>query len=267
MAEEADKEPAWRKIASGVTIAVTAAFLTWLASYGWARWTAEPQVLEFTSTVSGNLASIPDGLPGELEITYAISPNQREKVRGLFRFTVTVINRAVVAAENIPVSIVWSEAVEFLPTPDITTTPRDLRRAIRIDQQSNMQERSSQFQASVLRPNDAITFSFVGYLREPPQNVVKPLTVYIQKSGWIAKAGSESGWYDVATYNPGSTYYSGYPVGLPELSFSALVVLVTLPLFMSLIGMLLFWMYLRHVPRLAERAASQLVSRYRRPAK
>jgi hypothetical protein len=173
----------WRYIGLATLIGVLPLILGGVAGYVGNELVRDRKVIEVSSSMSSNLATLPDSVAGNIEVLFALSPSQKESIKSLFRYEVVVANKSELGVEDLLVVIVPPRGVQLVVAPNITTVPQELLSAIAV-RQSERQPGMLQFDISLLNSSQAVKFAFFGFSVSEKISEQTKLTAIAQKKDW-----------------------------------------------------------------------------------
>jgi hypothetical protein len=150
----------------------------------------DKKIIDVSSTSSGNLISIADNVPNDLQVTFALKDNKKETIKGLFRYRVTVANRSTTGLDDFEIFLVPPSGVTIIDPEEITTTPPQLLQAIAI--KKDLQPNRIHYTANLLNPGQSIIFSFIGLSQAAVAD--KSFSTVVQKKDWAQR--------DIANFTP-----------------------------------------------------------------
>jgi hypothetical protein len=175
----------WRYIAlstlSGlITLGIGGAFGYLISEY-----TRDKKIIEVLSTSSGNLASLPVGAAGNLEILYPLGDGRKTPIKTLIRYEVKLTNRTEQGADDISVFLEPPNEIQLNSDAEITTDPPELARTISITPTTVIANRDLMFKISLLNPKQGVSLRYFGFSSNEVPTANIPLKVVLSKKDWM----------------------------------------------------------------------------------
>jgi hypothetical protein len=154
--------------------------------YGFNEFTKDRKVLEVTSTSSGNLASIPVGVAGNLEILLPVSNTRKEAIRSLYRYEVKIVNKTEQGADQVMLFVESPKGIELVTSPEITTVPPELVAAVTVTHALGPLG-NPQLTINLINPSQTIKVGYLGFSRDLIDTDNMPLRVVVAKKDWLQR--------------------------------------------------------------------------------
>jgi len=196
------------------TTAIIASTTFWMTR-AWESWSVEKKTILLNTASSQNLATTPEGLASTLEFRLVLSPTDKQIIKSVFIYQVSVHNQSGESVENIALHLFPPPNVTLIDPPRITTDSKVL--ADFVLQSKRVLEKEIVFDLDLLGPGQRVTLAYSGFSKEA---IIDGsfIDVEARKKGWeIRKViPGYTGWYDTATgqttvSHPGYTGGSYYP--------------------------------------------------------
>jgi hypothetical protein len=187
----------------------------------------EPQrVLNVSSSVSPNLAQLPQTAVGDLEVQYAASStSEKQPIKSLYRYEVSVSNNTGEGVENLAVFLILPTGVQLSETPSISSSPDTLAKTLMLTPVLVSPEQT-RFDVGLLNPAQSVRFTLFGYSGTAVEGT--PLSVLAQKKDWKQVSVDDAG------RNTSKISLTEKPLA----DFTGMDLIISASLFMFLIGAL-----------------------------
>jgi hypothetical protein len=152
----------WKYIVLVTMVALIPSSISGFIGYGFNDYMRDRKLIEVSSRSSGNLASIPVSVGGNLEILFPITAARKEIIKSLVRYDVVLTNRTGQGLDDFSVFVEPPKGIELAPNPTVTTVPPELRGAISV-KSSITQSGSPQLTISLLNSSQSINIGYLGF--------------------------------------------------------------------------------------------------------
>jgi hypothetical protein len=180
-----------RYIGIATLVALIPSGIGGIIGYGFNEYMRDRKVLEISSASSGNLASMPVSVAGNLEILLPVSANRKEAVKSLFRYDVSVTNKTEQGADDVALFLQPPKGIELVTNPEVTTIPPGLASAITV-KQTMSSSGNPQLGISLINPSQTIKIGYLGFSRDVAVTGNTPLSAVVVKKDWSQRDVAES---------------------------------------------------------------------------
>jgi hypothetical protein len=180
----------WRFFLITAIVALIAGVVTIFTDYLPTLWSNDEKVIDVSTSVSSNIASLPEAIGKKLEIYLSVSSKQKELVRSLFTSEFTVTNNTSQGIDVFEIHVKAPERITLSPDPALVTIPESLLSTIKWERVPNTKPHQAIYKVDLLNPDQSLTFSFLGYSTEQIDSM--PLDVTVKKLDWRQRTVSKS---------------------------------------------------------------------------
>jgi hypothetical protein len=159
--------------------------------YGFNELMRDRKVLEVSSTSSGNLASMPVSVAGNLEILLPVTATRKETIKSLFRYDVKITNKTEQGADDVALFLEPPKDIELVANAEITTVPTALASAIVVKQNAGPTG-NPKLEISLINPSQTVKIGYLGFSRNITATGNTPLNAVVVKKDWLQRDVTES---------------------------------------------------------------------------
>lgn len=172
-------------------------------------WSVEKKALLLTTVSSQNLATTPEGLVGPLEFRLVLSPINKQEIKSLFSYQVSVQNLSSEAVENLTLHLYPPSDVKLVEPPRIICDSRILSDFV--SKSERVLEKEIVFSLDLLGPGQRVMLAYAGYSEEAIADG-SFIELEAQKKGWEVRKRSPryDSWYDPKTEQVTVSHGIGY---------------------------------------------------------
>jgi hypothetical protein len=189
-ARNVDPSWSWRSILFPILVTIISSGIAGIVGYYFNDLTRDRKILEVSSVSSGNLASVPVSVAGNLEILFPVSPTRKETIKSLFRYDVKVSNRAEQGADNVVLVLEPPEGVELVKKAEITTIPPGLVAVMPVKEETT-QTGNPKLTIPLMNGSNTVAFGYLGFARNELLPGGQPLKATVVKKDWAQQDISE----------------------------------------------------------------------------
>jgi hypothetical protein len=214
----------WRYIVLTFLAAIIPAALGFGAAWLLEVFKATPKNIDVAVITSPNLAATPSktGNINNLLVYLDLGSGQKEEIKALFRYNVTVTNKSKFGIDDFPVSFALPTSMTFAGEPTLSSVPQSLLPNIPISRQRH-DDHTDIYNVGLLNPNQSLSFVYFAFAKA---DVASPeLSVYVQKKDWIQTSGGQSPGPNTSTlwYNKPVSTFTGSDVLITAVIFVGLL--------------------------------------------